>query len=359
MKKAALLIYIIVFLIVCITPSLLTLFGVKSQNFEKRDLAPAPKIIDNGINLEYTKDFDDYFSDNFALRPYFVTAYAKIAENVFKTSVSDRVVVGKEGFLFFGETLGAFTGQDSLSDAELESICEELKKAQDYFNAQDIEFFFVCAPNKSTIYPEYMPKRYNAYNVKSNITRLQEKMDDYGINYTDVREDLIQAKEYEQLYHKDDSHWNNYGAVIAYENMMGETSDLLNGKEYPIYSDLEYRKDNVFRGDLATMLFPSSEKKDMQIIYDMPNNFKAERPLVNLEAIEIITKNETQSKKAYIFRDSFFNALIPFFSEGFEYVEYSRKVPYDFEYAASKDVDIVILEIVERNLPLLHDNFKK
>lgn len=358
MKKSTLLIYIIIFFVVCILPSVLTLFGVESKNVEKRELASAPRIFKNGINLDYTKDFDDYFSDNFALRPFFITIYANLSKSIFKTSVNDNVIIGKNDFLFFAETIDSFTGQDRMSDEEIISICKIIKQEQDRFEKQGIEFFFVCAPNKNTIYPEYMPSRFKKNEDKSNMTRIYEMMDEYGINFVDLRDNLLNAKSYEQIYHKDDSHWNNYGAVVAYETMMEKTYVLINGKDYPIYSDKAYEKKDSFKGDLRSMLFPASNNMDMQIEYSIDKDYTSRRPIVNLEAIEIITNNDKQNKSAFVFRDSFFNAQIGFFSNAFNEIEYSRKVPYDFDFAFNKNVDIVILEIVERNLPILSKNLK-
>ncbi len=55
MKKKFLLIYIIIFLSVCLIPSVLMLFGVKSINYERRNLAPAPKLFDDDINMGFNR----------------------------------------------------------------------------------------------------------------------------------------------------------------------------------------------------------------------------------------------------------------------------------------------------------------
>jgi hypothetical protein len=356
LKKATLLIYIIIFLIICIVPSMLTLFGVESQNFERRELASAPNLIDDGFNLKFTKQFDDYFSDNFALRPYFVTAYATLSEKIFKTSISEKVIIGKNGFLFFSNTLNSFTGQDLMTDEDLDKICKKLKNEQDKLSAQGKEFLFIAAPNKNTIYPENMPNRFKKLDGDTNMASLFKKMDNYNINYIDLTDSLIDLKSSEQIYHNEDSHWNNYGAMIAYNVIMQRIKILLPEKTYPVYLDMEYQKKNIHKGDLATMLYPSKQQSDMQIVYDMPNNYTSKRPIVSFIAIEIITENETQNKSALVFRDSFFNAQIAFFSDAFGNIEYTRKVPYDFNGIENKNVDIVILEIVERNLPLLIEN---
>ncbi len=359
MKKTTKIIYIVVFFAAILAPLLLTLGGIKSPNYEKRTLAEAPVLVtEEGINKAYTQDFDDYFSDNFALRPYFVTAYAKLVSGVFGTSVSPKVVIGQNDFLYFSETLPTYQGQDLLTDEELKQICEKLKRHQDALEAQGKAFFFTVAPDKNTIYPEYMPSRYVRYTGESNMTRLLAKMNEYGIHTVDMTDALMQAKQVDQVYHNWDTHWNNFGAVVGYTEMMKKTAELVAGDTSVDFINMDYTKANTHTGDLFTMLYPASGKKDVQMVYSFEKTYTSERPIVNLEALEIVTENENADTRALIFRDSFFNALIPFFSESFSYVQYNRGVPYDFGLAESTDADVVILEIVERNIPLLLENIQ-
>ncbi len=359
MKKTQKIIYIAVFFTAVLLPTVLTVFGVKSVNYEKRTLAEAPVLItQDGINLDYTKGFDDYFSDNFALRPYFVTGYAKLIRGAFGTSASPNVIIGKNDFLYFSETLPAFQGEDLLTDAELHQICEKLKDKQDALEVKGIAFCFVAAPNKNTIYPENMPKRYQRYTRESNMDRLYAMMADYGIHTVPLTSALLQAKGTGQVYHGWDTHWNNLGAVVGYTEMMKKLAELKTGDTSVDFFRMEYTEENSHSGDLYTMLYPASGKKDLQMVYDYEKTYTSERPIVNLEALEIVTQNEGADTRALIFRDSFFNALIPFFSESFAYVQYNRSVPYDFALAEGIDADIVILEIVERNIPKLLENIE-
>ena len=350
MKKIFLYIYIIIFLAVCLTPSVLTLFGVKSVNYERRDLAPEPKLFNNGINTHFTEDFDAYFSDNFALRPYLVTAYSNIVKTVFHTSASENVVIGQDDFLYYILTVNDHTRKNAMTDKNIDLICQRLKAAQDKLNEAGIAFFFISPPDKVTIYPEYMPKRYPDPNIDSNMTRIYEKMDEYGIQYVDVRDELTAAKSVRLPYFKTDTHWNNYGALIAYNEMMEKTQELLPEMTYRDFSAVPNEEADNFNGVLTSMLFPASEILDTQIEYDFDKTFTSERPIVDKNAIEIKTTNEAANMDALIFRDSFFIFQVDFFSESFHTVEYNRTTPYDFDYAIEQDVDIVILEICEWNL---------
>lgn len=52
-----------------------------------------------------------------------------------------------------------------------------------------------------------------------------------------------------------------------------------------------------------------------------------------------------------MFRDSFGNAVLPFFAQAFREAEFSRAVPYRLDLTAARQADAVVVEIVERNLP--------
>ena len=106
-----------------------------------------------------------------------------------------------------------------------------------------------------------------------------------------------------------------------------------------------------WHGDLSVMLLPSLRATDEQIEYPIPENYRAERPIRSPEDIRIETRSDANDTALLIFRDSFCNALIPFLSNAFGRTLYSRAVPYD--YGLMEDTDVVVLEIVERNIPEL------
>ena len=55
----------------------------------------------------------------------------------------------------------------------------------------------------------------------------------------------------------------------------------------------------------------------------------------------------------YCRRDSFGIALYPFLADSFQQAEFSRSADYSVAAFSELDADVVILEIVERNIPLL------
>ncbi|MDW7659674.1 MAG: hypothetical protein SCM11_21095, partial [Bacillota bacterium] len=106
-------------------------------------------------------------------------------------------------------------------------------------------------------------------------------------------------------------------------------------------------------GDLAVMMNPTGPEPDWQFRYDTEVSYRFDKAIRSMEDIWIGTRNSTGHGTLLMFRDSFANALIPLLSESFDRSVYSRAVPLDYSRVESEQPDLVVLEIVERNLSLL------
>lgn len=349
MKKTLQISFIIVFLALCALPLMGWIFGYENVNAEKRALAEMPGLVDkDGLNTAFTKEFDDYYTENFAFRPDLITMHAALESTVFNRSVSDQVIIGKDGWLFFTPTLSDFTKTDVLTDNEIYRIVRTLEIQQTALEQRGIGFVFTVAPNKASIYGEYMPDRYIAVGEKNNNELLYEALAETDISYVNLNEKLRGGKG--QLYHKLDTHWNNTGAMVAYNALMEAVKSLYSDFEYTRLPQEPWRVEKTWEGDLSGMLYPSAGMLDEQHVYDVQQNYSSARPIRSMEDMKILVTCETGSLDALMFRDSFANALIPLMSNEFASITYSRATPYDYSLLHD-DTDVVILEIVERNLP--------
>ncbi len=265
----------------------------------------------------------------------------RMLENVFQTSGTDQVVVGQEGWLYYGETSGHFTGENRLTEEELNGVLDYVEALSRYFENQGIQFVFVCAPNKNTIYPEYMPANFlqaagsDARRVVAGLAARQVVTPDLV--------DVFSRKE-AQLYHQLDSHWNNRGAAIA-----GETVLSLVGKDIS-YSHLTYTERKDFAGDLAEMLYPNGlTKKDTQVYYKHEFSYQYLSTVRTMMEMEITTKREDQTGRLLMVRDSFGSSLIPFIADAFWECRFTRQSMTKV-LAETEGYDVVVLEIAERNL---------
>ncbi len=332
--------YVIVLCIILAAPSLLLPFS-KENSAEKRALSAFPSLIDeDGFNLEFTTQLDTWLCEHFPFRSQIISANNYWKSALFATSDEQQVIVGKDGWLYFSETLPDYQGTNELSDTALQQLQTTLSLTEEAIRATGADFVFAVAPNKNTIYPAYMPARYQKSDSASNLQRLTALMKDTGY-FTDLSSALRSAPE--QAYYKRDTHWNTYGALQGYRALMGTAN-----RQVDAFDNVVFTWKNTWRGDLDDMIFPALDIKDTQAVYDTVWTYTFTSNYRNDEDLLITTENENGNGSLLMYRDSFGNALLPFMAQTYRTAVFSRVTPYDFRDAAQYDT--VILEIVERNL---------
>lgn len=346
MKKYLKLTYCFLIFGTALIPLFATVIGIDSVNLDKSSLTPMPNIIENDrINPSYTLQFDDFFTDQFAFRTFLITKYNEIYANLFKQSGNEKVIVGKDGFLFFEETLNDYLKINTFNDYDLMRLNEILRIQQEFLLSQGINSYFVIVPNKATIYPQYMPSSLKPFNEASNYERIRNM--ELTMNFIDLKEPLmLQSSQSDTLlYHRQDSHWNNIGAAIGYTVLMESIE-----KDHLQLMDQSPVKKNDWQGDLTRMLYPAQSTLDQQYYYTMPKQFAFTKAIRTLEDLQIESVNPSKTGNLIMFRDSFANALIPYLSESFAQVNYYRLFPYDYTKIESLSANTLIIEIAERNV---------
>jgi hypothetical protein len=349
MKKALYIVFITIFFGMCAAPLAGTLLGYKNINAEKRTLASAPEVFTkNGFNAEFTREFDDYYTDNFAFRTNLVTLYAEMNSELLGESISDQVIIGKDGWLFFEPSLNDYMKTGTLSGNEIRRLADTLEMERDYTEGRGAAFIFTVAPNKASVCGQYMPDRYKVLGKKSNVENLSRQLDGIGFEYVDLY-GILRGGDM-QLYHKLDTHWNNAGALAGYNALLGKVKESKPGFSFDKHENIVPRLEKTWQGDLSGMLYPAAGLLDEQYVYGIEKKYTTDRPMRSLEDLTIKTQSENETLDLVMFRDSFANALIPLMSNEFSSITYSRAVPYDYSLL-DEDTDVVILEIVERNIP--------
>ena len=82
----------------------------------------------------------------FAFRQELIEADGVIKSNVFKESNNDNVIVGKDGWLFFSETLDDYIGRNTLSERKIYSCAKVLSLIQENANNNNRKFLFIKTP---------------------------------------------------------------------------------------------------------------------------------------------------------------------------------------------------------------------
>lgn len=350
MRKKLLILFAALFMVVCALPSVGLLLGYEGENYENRPLARLPKLIErDGLNLEYPGQFDDYYQDHFGFREEMVTAFHKATVSALDDTLNDDVVIGENDMLYFSETLDDYMGINTLSDYDIQRAARILRIQQDYVTASGAGFAFAIAPNKNTIYPEYMSKRLKPTWNFTNRERLTAALMDLGVEQISFDFELMARKGEGMLYHYHDTHWNQRGAMIGYKAIMAKVFPDIG---YQTYEGITPTTKPGWAGDLHYFLFPASEGNMDYPDYGIDFTYDTD-PQAPGRTTTIGTTSPANDKRLLLYRDSFGDGLLPYLSANLGRVLYDAEFPYNYASMAAESPDAVVIELVERNIPNL------
>jgi len=220
---------------------------------------------------------------------------------------------------------------------------EELKDWQfifesrrDWLQRRGIRYLVVIPPDKHTIYPEYLPagvKYESAPKLDQFITYMTSNA---SVPILDLRGALTEAKQRRRVYLLTDSHWNQYGAFVACNEIV-RTMSRWNSDLKPLSLNMfGLTFTNQMGGNLAWMLAGA----DLMTERDAPL-------LTPLQPLPILQVHRTDTNWALVhhvqnpsgdggalfFCDSFAEGLLPFIGHFFKDVWLYRV--YDGKLAAN------------------------
>ena len=342
-------IYIFLFFVVCLVPFATTF----TQGFLPSDEEITPfasqvalKDAANNINVNYLSDVSAWFDDNHGLKKPMISVYNKIVAMVFGESAEENVILGKDGWMFYSETLDDYEGRNTMSDGEIRAAVRTIELMNEYVVSNSMDFVFLIAPNKNSLYPEMMPGYYPRSEGISDARKILVELDKSDIKHIDLFDKL--RDEDKPLYLKTDSHWNSRGAALAADSIINAVS----GKEGKFYSGFKGKYKRI-EGDLYKMIYPSFKNREKQLSYKGTLNFRYQTPIRSPEDITIKTRCHGKSGSLFMFRDSFGNSLYPYLAESYGKCVFSRINPYNLTLAVNEETDAVVIELVERNLDWL------
>ncbi|MDR3136075.1 MAG: hypothetical protein LBU07_01380 [Coriobacteriales bacterium] len=343
-KTRASVAYLLVAAAMLLTPCVGMLWYRANPEVQTSDLAtwPAAHNKDGSLNVEFLSEAGEYFSDHFAYRPELITLHAQLQTGLLGVSPTDQVIFGTNGWLYYGGTLNDFLGPEPISERALFNEAHNLRLLQDKVQAAGARFALVVVPNKNSVYPQQMPWWYQS-SLVNDPARLAQALTRAGVTFIDLY-DPLRSGDAGPLYLQRDSHWNNRGALLAYQKIMGDL-------KLPALSltpeEATARTDHL--GDLEALLFPTAVKPETNFYFDLPAYTYAVAGQ-DVETAESATINPTGSKTLLMYRDSFANALIPFLSASFNQAYYSKLLPYDLSDLELYRPDVVLVESAQRSM---------
>lgn len=346
MRNAGRIGYVVLCLLICVMPFAGMAVHATNTTTENKELASFPQLKKNGKwNIDFMQELGRYFEDHFAFRTELVTADAKIQSKIFKVSNADAVTAGTDGWLYYTATVNDYLGQNIMSQREVLNAAHNLSLVQRYVQENGAEFLLTIPPNKNSLYGANMPYYFQkkAGNVR-NIDMLKKEIKKFDISYVDLFS--LFEKQKEVLYLKRDSHWNNKGAVLAYNALLNQLG--VEHDRYEITKSLRLKEEY---GDLNKMLYPLAAEPEWNYFYQKEDVFSYKTDTKSVEDAWIETENKEGNGSLLMFRDSFGNTLLPLMANTFAKGYFSKGVPQNIAgYMEMYHPDMVILEKVERNI---------
>jgi hypothetical protein len=301
-------------------------------------------------------------STDFRWRKPLINFYSSI-----RLKLGDRVfskaVIGKEGWVFFADvaSIKDYQNSEPLDEMKLDFFQKRLSDLSTSLDEQGITLLIVIPPNKSTIYPQYMPDEIPVLNENSRLDQFIERMNEEKIKVIDLRPVLLSASKNQDVYYKVDTHWNEAGAYYGYyeiiNSLTNHDSRLI---PHPL-SDYEYVYQNdLLNPDLPGVLGIPSIKEERWVFLPKFPVQETKTLRLNLSDgrhVSKMTGQNDQLPSLLIYHDSFYSAhsalshfMEPHFKEITGVLFNPDKNIWSLDWIQQEEPDIVIIEIVERNL---------
>jgi hypothetical protein len=274
------------------------------------------------------------------------------------------VVIGKNGWMFMSretdsrDEIEYFRNARPFTRKELAHWNRILEERRQWLSRQGIQYLFVVVPNKSTVYPEFMPDRIRRINERSRLDQLLEYTRNHSqVRILDLRGVLIKAKHRFPVFQKTDSHWNDFGAYVAYCEIMKVVNGFQKNEKPMPLSRFDIRTRNRAGGDLAGALSLQKEVIRENILKMVPVSPLSARTVSRESLSRYITKSVSSSSAgklppAMMVHDSFIHELRPFLAEHFSRMVFIWDWGLNIypEAIRSEKPWIVIEEMAERYL---------
>ena len=216
MKQKHITIAICWFLLLITAPMLLELVGYREVAHENRKPQAFPELSWSGVrDGVWFQSLNKYIEDHLSLRGKMIAAYSRISLSVFRETGSAQTSLGKDGWLFYEESLQQACMEPEEISRRLHKLVEIAREEK---RKNNVRMMWVIAPDKEAIYPEQLSadqyERSKCAVVNRHHVRQLLKapaLEPYFLGLWDALEKAKAEVTY-PIYRQYDTHWNFTGA---------------------------------------------------------------------------------------------------------------------------------------------------
>jgi hypothetical protein len=313
------------------------------------------------IRTDFFAAFDSWFADRIGLRLVLIRIGTGFHVGLLQRPTARQVVFGLDGWMFWPDdgdkvpvTMADVRGHLRLDPEEIRQIGNHLRAIRERLAACGRIAFVVVAPNKQSIYPEYLLGDH----VVATATRLDDLLQRLDPSVSalliDPRPELRAAKVAPglRLYNKTDTHWNQLGAFYAYRKIVQalERARRLSRPELAALAHYDVVVQRYEGGDLAVrMLFSPWRFPDRDVVLRPRPDVPAVSSTLLADRGQMLT-NPQGMGRLLLEGDSFAPPLADFLARHFATVLVPETGRFDGAVVARHQPDVVLLEVAERNL---------
>lgn len=357
MHKKFKILFIVFFLALIVAPNLDTIFKIDpvAQRSENRARASFPHWPSSMSDFKkLASDFDSYYTDNFGFRNSLIKINAIVKFFVLHTSPTDRVVIGKdEGWLFLArqENVESYRNLHPFTDKELEAFVLKIRERDAWSKKNGMQYIYMVGPDSHTINSEHLPTWATKVNPGSRFDQLIEYAKrTANIDILDVRPALFEGKKHGLVSYKTDSHWNGYGAYLAYREIVKRIQQAYPNVKDPISAeDYELRETNQEGLDLTTLMGLKDlvHENGQEFYYKKADVFK----VTEQQGLHFTTVNpDVEDFPIAIVCDSMAGNLSPHMARQFSKVRYLWGYPFEPDEIMKYHPKVLIHLVIERTL---------
>lgn len=305
-----------------------------------------------------TLAFDPYaIEDSFYTRARLVTWTSNLRLTL-GDRVFPKVVVGDDGWLVYTAEgdLDVYEKSASFTEEQLAQFQVNLDALSSAYAERGIMLVVVIVPSKNTIYPERVPSQIARIGTESKLDQVAAYLSAHGeTQILDLRPALLQAKTEREIYLATDTHWNDYGAYLAYSLLMerlGETYPNLSPRPLSDFAEQILEPEPL---DLANVIGATSlteSKLRLAPTFDLATSYKT----VNLGGRKLLFSYNPDAAlpNLVIYHDSYFFNVNPMLGEHFHrgiFIQnFSGGGIWNLSWVDEQEPDVVVIEFAERYL---------
>ena len=187
---------------------------------------------------DYAKQEEAYVGEHFGFREPVIRLYNQYLWSCYRKTFAHDVVAGKHGWLYTPESVRDYYGTEMLlwqpspeaARCNFDREIRYMKRVHDILEENDVKLLAFIAPEKSFLYPEYLPEREHDTTTFNACSYFMQQFEDIGFPCIDMNRWFQQMKDTVDypLIPQTGGHWV-FPAVYAADSLfrfMGELKNI-------------------------------------------------------------------------------------------------------------------------------------